>query len=557
MNGRREQIERMTTGVQAGARKALLRAVPYADAPVDDGPWDADAAIARLREWAGVNVEKPSAAAWAKYGTAFALVEGAGDRFGDFKLPHHDIRGGRFVVVKRGVYAAASALQGGRGGVKAPAEDIAEAKRHIAGHYHQWDERASWEPAKAASTRCPGLAITADMGDGERPRSWIQVAKVGAWKGHPAGEFEFTPEVFEKIVANFRATQNRHLPVDFEHGSEKENADLYVHGAPATGFIVDLDNRGQDGLWGLVEWLEPGLGYVRAGRYRYFSPAITFDAHDPESGEQIGPIITSGALTNRPFLDGMAPVVAKAGGASGARSAAGVDSGAAHSATLAAQHGKERHTMDPEKLLAQAEARTEEARKDATAAKKLLAEAEAKHATADEESRAYKSFVARIAKAMGMPDDASPDEVGKKFEAAITEMRRMTDAEAKRMEAEANAEAEKMSAEGRIADSAEARGAAAKLYLTDRKLFRALYPEQTEEQQRDRRNAHLLTSRQVRPHETPPRRETAPALEDDDAYEDGVLELAARYQAADKTLAHEDAVMRASSAMLEASRSRS
>jgi len=152
------------------------------------------------------------------------------------------------------------------------------------------------------------------------PRSWIQVARVGVYRGHSAGPFEFNSNVFNRIIDNFRRTKNQAVPVDFEHATEAPPGDgsIAQSGAPATGWIVDLDNRGDRGLWALVEWLEPGLSLVRAKRYRFFSPTVAFNAIDGATGERVGPMLLSGALTNRPFLDGMAEVTASANNTRGA-----------------------------------------------------------------------------------------------------------------------------------------------------------------------------------------------------------------------------------------------
>lgn len=141
-------------------------------------------------------------------------------------------------------------------------------------------------------------------------KSWIQVARIGAYKGHPAGEFEFTAEVFAKMVANFEQyNENGMVPLDFEHASEVGYGD---GSSAATGWIVQLQSRGEAGLWGLVEWLEPGLTLVRQRRYRFFSPTVAFNYLEPRTGKRVGPVLLSGALTNRPFLDGMAEVTARA-----------------------------------------------------------------------------------------------------------------------------------------------------------------------------------------------------------------------------------------------------
>jgi len=159
---------------------------------------------------------------------------------------------------------------------------------------------------------CREAIELADSDAGDAP-VWIQIAKLGAFKGHPAGPFALTPETFDEIVRNFRATANKAVPIDFEHASEADptSGSVPVLGAPAQGWIRDLDNRGTSGLWGLVEWLPQARQYIREGAYRYLSPAIRFGARDRVTGAQIGARLTSAALTNQPFLDGMAPLAAK------------------------------------------------------------------------------------------------------------------------------------------------------------------------------------------------------------------------------------------------------
>jgi phage I-like protein len=166
--------------------------------------------------------------------------------------------------------------------------------------------------------RCEGVEIdrTALLDDSVNDNApklvWNQLAKVGTFRGHPSGPFELTPQIFGEIVANFRATKNLRIPIDFEHASEQDptQGSIPHSGAPAQGWILDLDNRGSAGLWGLVEWLEPARSYVRDGKYKFFSPAIRFGAKDRVTGQPSGAKMTSGALTNNPFLDGMAPLAA-------------------------------------------------------------------------------------------------------------------------------------------------------------------------------------------------------------------------------------------------------
>jgi hypothetical protein len=160
------------------------------------------------------------------------------------------------------------------------------------------------------TVQAPSLLLAAGGGD-DGPR-WQQIAKVGEFRGHPAGPFALTPVVFSDICRNFTEVDGGQVAFDFEHASELEPTEgsIPAEGAPAQGWIRQLDNRGISGLWALVEWLEPARTYIRQGKYRHVSPAIRFNAKHPETGKPIGARLTSVALTNKPFLRGMVPVMA-------------------------------------------------------------------------------------------------------------------------------------------------------------------------------------------------------------------------------------------------------
>jgi phage I-like protein len=142
---------------------------------------------------------------------------------------------------------------------------------------------------------------------------WIQLAKPGEFRGHHAGPFALNAQVFTEIIANFRDSQNKLVPIDFEHASESDPTEgtIPVLGAPAQGWIKDLEVRTDGNLWGLVEWQPTAREYIKTGQYRYISPAIRFGSRDRVSGKPIGARLTSAGLTNQPFLDGMAPLAAK------------------------------------------------------------------------------------------------------------------------------------------------------------------------------------------------------------------------------------------------------
>jgi hypothetical protein len=156
----------------------------------------------------------------------------------------------------------------------------------------------------------PGLVELADT-ETDNP-TWIQIAKAGRF--NKGGPFELNYQVFSDIIKNFDATTNRRVPIDFEHASESDPTEgaIPTQGAPAQGWITRLEMRDHGStLWALVEWLPLARKYIKAGQYKFFSPAIRFNARDRTTGEVIGARLTSGALTNNPFLDGMMPLAAR------------------------------------------------------------------------------------------------------------------------------------------------------------------------------------------------------------------------------------------------------
>lgn len=156
----------------------------------------------------------------------------------------------------------------------------------------------------------------------DEPR-WVQAAISGKFRGHVSGEFEFDRETFEQLIKNFRSHPSYKakdgvgsegvIPFDFHHANEAEAARVAKDGAPAQGWVLDLEVRdGAKGpeLWALAKWLEPARTYIREGRYKWLSVAVWPNARDAKSGAEIGWYMSSIALTNDPFIQGMQPITA-------------------------------------------------------------------------------------------------------------------------------------------------------------------------------------------------------------------------------------------------------
>lgn len=172
-------------------------------------------------------------------------------------------------------------------------------------------------------------ALQFPAGENNAGPKWVEVTREGNFPGYLGGlkPFAFTRADLESMVANIRAHPSFKLdaqgtaigqviPWDFNHASEINPAqgDLPVAGAPAQAWTLDLQVRpGADGkaeLWALTQFLEPGRTYVQAGQYKWASVAVTFNAIHPESGQNVGAMVTSIAMTNTPFIEGMSELAA-------------------------------------------------------------------------------------------------------------------------------------------------------------------------------------------------------------------------------------------------------
>jgi len=100
--------------------------------------WDSSAADARVREKTN-SVESPSRA----YRGAFFWFDSAeSDKFGSYKLPFVDVIDGELKAVPRGIFAAAGALGGARGGVDIPASDRPKVITHVNRYYTKMDRES-------------------------------------------------------------------------------------------------------------------------------------------------------------------------------------------------------------------------------------------------------------------------------------------------------------------------------------------------------------------------------------------------------------------------------
>jgi len=147
----------------------------------------------------------------------------------------------------------------------------------------------------------------------------IPICITGAWvKG--GRKFAIDARDLAAMVRNFSKRRNEQVVIDYEHASEQPEV---AQGGPipAAGWIHELQVSGprcqvlgepetrNPSLRARVEWTPDAAEMIRKGQYRFFSPAIDWDARDKETGEPQGATLTSGALTNHPFLEELPPIM--------------------------------------------------------------------------------------------------------------------------------------------------------------------------------------------------------------------------------------------------------
>lgn len=144
-----------------------------------------------------------------------------------------------------------------------------------------------------------------ELDDG-RKLVWVQVARCGAWAGHPQGAFEITPRLLDAMAYNFVAQKFGRIQWDFDHyaAMPANSGNLPVTGKPAQGWAYEFKRVGQK-LYALTEWKPLAREYLENDQYQGVSPVIDWNGKDRETGKPIGPVITSIALTNVPFLTEM------------------------------------------------------------------------------------------------------------------------------------------------------------------------------------------------------------------------------------------------------------
>lgn len=171
----------------------------------------------------------------------------------------------------------------------------------------------------------------------EVPRyMWVHCANEGRYEGHHQGPFDLTRKVFESFVKNFRAHpqfkqgsleldggRGTHaggiapvLQYDYEHASECApwEGSIPASGAPACAWALDCEIRNRPdnraGFWVFTELLDPLRAQIAARQQRWVSIAFALESVHWITREPLGPMLTSIAITNHPFMLDLEPLAA-------------------------------------------------------------------------------------------------------------------------------------------------------------------------------------------------------------------------------------------------------
>lgn len=145
-----------------------------------------------------------------------------------------------------------------------------------------------------------GAPIEILFSESEPPKQ-IQLFKTGTYHDPRYGKFDITPQMLLAMKKNFdEKARGIDLAVDYAHDSDK-NAAAWIKSITLT------DNNTK--MFAEVEWTGSGKKALTDKEYRYISPDFSNNFVHNETKKEFGPTLNGAALTNRPVIKGMVPVV--------------------------------------------------------------------------------------------------------------------------------------------------------------------------------------------------------------------------------------------------------
>ena len=134
-------------------------------------------------------------------------------------------------------------------------------------------------------------------------RKWIQAFPYGSWDHPMYGMSYFAKWNAENMARNFheRVHGTELLSTDYEHGLDPSK------GNKASGTILDMEPR-EDGMWWFIEFTPQATKEIQDGEWTYFSPEYHDAWENPMDQTIYADVARGGALTIKPWIKGMMPL---------------------------------------------------------------------------------------------------------------------------------------------------------------------------------------------------------------------------------------------------------
>jgi phage I-like protein len=150
--------------------------------------------------------------------------------------------------------------------------------------------------------RTPPILLS-EANQGEEFPAEVQILKTGSFKDPRYGRFEITEKLLSELVSNFKKGVRGIKPaIDFKHDTEAEAAawitDVWTK---TVGTVTEL--------WAKPDWTGLGRRSLSDKTYGYLSADFSQNYEDNELGVKHGAVLLGAALTNRPVIKGMKPVI--------------------------------------------------------------------------------------------------------------------------------------------------------------------------------------------------------------------------------------------------------
>jgi hypothetical protein len=179
----------------------------------------------------------------------------------------------------------------------------------------EWVKDHDYKVMAAVQRACRGMSLmivdlTAyrkELQDGpataveEKTGCWIEAHKTGEWEHEFYGKVIGSVKMFRAMIKNWKNNVLGCKPcIDYQHSTG--NPFLSPEDAgKAAGWVEDMKIENES-LMEFIEWTPRAREYIRAGEFKYFSPTYIENYINPADGEDAGPVMLGGALTNTPFL---------------------------------------------------------------------------------------------------------------------------------------------------------------------------------------------------------------------------------------------------------------